>query len=122
MTLKQKYATSEGKTASGKSASRGAPSIAKKTLTFKLDEDAADTVDLVIQQAMKQNGIESPALALERICLEWADANVDGDAAKKRIQNKAKAAEKARASQPAPKAEAAPKAAAPAAKKPAAKK
>lgn len=119
VTLKQKFA-SDGKTASGKAASRGAGStLSKKTLTFKLDEDSADTVELVLTQGMKQTGLESPAAMLERICIEWAEANVDGDAAKKRIQNKAKQAAKAReAAAPAPK-EATPAKAAP---KPAPKK
>lgn len=95
VTLKQKFAAGDGKTVSGKAASRG-PSIQKKTLTFKLDEDAAETVELVLQQAVKQFGIPEAA-ALERIMVMWAEDNVDGDAAKKRIAAKAKAAEKARA-------------------------
>jgi hypothetical protein len=99
VTLKQKFVNTEsGKTASGRGASRGA-SITKKTLTFKLDEDAAETVQLVIQQCMKQSGFEPGAegLALERILIEWADTHVEADSAKKRIQSKAAKAAKARA-------------------------
>lgn len=121
--LKQKFVAENGKTASGRGASRGA-SITKKTLSFRLDEDAAETVELVIQQCMKQAGFEpgNEALALERICMQWADEHVEADSAKKRIQSKAAKAAKAReaAAKPATAAPAA-KAATPAAKAPAKK-
>lgn len=116
-TLKEKYVTAEGTTASGKAASRG-PQIVRKTLTFKLDEDSAETVQLVIQQAQKQYGIENEALALERIAVEWANDHVEADAAKKRISGKANKAAKARAATAAPKEDAKPAAA----KKPVGKK
>lgn len=118
--LKEKFVHAEtGKTASGRGASRG-PSIVKKTLGFKLDDDAAETVELVMQQCMKQHGLATPADALERICVEWADAHVEADAAKKRIASKAAKAAKAREAATKPAAEAKP-AAKPAAAKPAAK-
>lgn len=103
-TLKEKFVSENGTTASGKAASRGAQ-IVRKTITFRLDEDSAETVQLVLQQCMKKNGIENEALALERICVEWADAHVEGDHAKKRINSKAAKAAKARAAAEKPKAE-----------------
>lgn len=97
VSLKEKFANNQdGKTASGRASSRG-PSIVKKSLAFRLDEDAAETVQLVLQQCMKQNGIVSESDALERICVEWADNHVEADAAKKRIASKAAKAAKARA-------------------------
>lgn len=122
--LKEKFVSADtGKTASGRGASRG-PQIVKKTIAFKLDEDAAETVELVLQQCMKQHGIQNPADALERIMIEWADQHVEADAAKKRIASKAAKAAKARAAAAKPEPEAAPAAKAPAkaATKPAPKK
>jgi hypothetical protein len=96
VTLKEKFA-SGNTTPSGKTASRS--SIQKVTLAFKFEEDAAETVKLVIKQAMTQIGTESESLALERIMLEWAEDHVDGDTAKKRIQSKAAKVQKVRDAQ-----------------------
>jgi hypothetical protein len=107
--LKEKYTTVDGKTAAGKSASRG---ITRRTLTFSLDEAVADAVDLALQAAIKQKGIEGPekiakALALEAICVEWANEHVEASTKQKAIQSKVNKAQKAREAT-------APKAAAPA--------
>jgi hypothetical protein len=94
-TLKVQYADENGATASGKAASRG-EQIVKKSLSFRLDEDSAESVQLALQQCMKQNGIENEALALERICVEWAQENVQAASAKSRINAKANKAAKLR--------------------------
>ena len=94
--MSEKFVSETGTTPSGRQASRGGPTIMKRTLTYRLDEDGADTVDLALQACMKQNGIENEALALERICSEWAQEHVESTTAQKRIQSKANKAAKAR--------------------------
>lgn len=95
-TLKEKYVSESGTTGSGRAASRGGNKLVTKTMSYRLDEDSAETVELAINQCMKQNGIENEALALERICLEWAQDHVEAKTAAKRIQTKANKAKKAR--------------------------
>jgi hypothetical protein len=95
-TLKEKYVSESGTTGSGRAASRGGNKLVTKTMSFRLDEDSAETVELAINQCMKQNGIENEALALERICLEWAQDHVEAKTAAKRIQTKGNKAKKAR--------------------------
>lgn len=109
-TLKVQYSSEDGATPSGKAASRG-DAIIKKTLSYRLDEDSAEGVQLAITQCMKQNGIENEAIALERICVEWAQENVQAGTAQKRITAKATKAAKARekAAKPAAAAKTAPK-------------
>jgi hypothetical protein len=122
--LKEKYVGEDGTTAAGKTASRG-PSIKKVTLTFSLDEAVAEAVQLAITSAIKQKGIEGNektqyALALEAICVEWANEHIEAETKKKSIASKISKAQKAReAAAPAPKA-AAPAVAAKGAKKKAA--
>lgn len=99
-TLKEKYVT-DGVSASGRQASRG-DQIVKKTLSFRLDEDSAEGVQLAIQACMKQNGIENEALALEHICVQWASEHVEAPSAQKRINSKINKAQKARAAASAP--------------------
>lgn len=94
-TLKEKFAVSNT-TASGRQASRGGDKLVTKSLSFKLDEDSAESVELALQQCMKQNGLENPALALERICVEWAQENVETKTAKQRIASKARKGQQAR--------------------------
>ncbi len=111
-TLKEKYVGEDGTTASGKSASRGS-TIKRVSLSFSLDEDTAEGVQLALQAAIKQKGFEGPekvqmALALEAICAEWAADHVQASTKAKSIQTKINKAQKARAaaSEPAAKAKA----------------
>ena len=94
--LKSKFSSESNVTASGKAATRSGPNIVKKALSFRMEESSAETVELALKQCMSESGIESPELALERICLEWAQDHVSGDAAKKRIEAKQRKAEAAR--------------------------
>lgn len=102
--LKEKFASPTGQTASGRSASRESK-VSTITMSFKLDEDAGETVKLAIQQCMKENGIESEAIALERICTEWAADHVQGKTAKQNIERKARkaAANREKSTEPAAK-------------------
>lgn len=113
--MKEKFVDAEGKSASGRSTSRG-EKLVTKTMTFRLSEDSADTVEIALNQCMKQNGIESMELALERICLEWGQDHIETKTAKTNITRKAAKAAKAR------EAAATPAAKAPAKKAPARKK
>jgi hypothetical protein len=115
--LKEKFVKEDGSTSSGKAASRA--TIKKISMSFSFEEDSADTVKLAIEACMKQSGIENEALALERICTEWAGSFIEAPTAQKRIQTKANKAAKAR--EAAAKPAAAPKAAAKPRAKPAAK-
>lgn len=126
--MKEKFVSADGTSASGRATSRGGDKISVRTLSFRLSEDSGDTVDIALQQCMKQNGIESAELALERICLEWAQDHVETKTALTNIQRKAKKAartreeaEKAKSGAAAPKGKAS-TAKAPAKRKPAAKK
>jgi len=94
--LKEQFVAADGKTASGKAAGRGGDKMVTKTMTFRLSEDSAESVEIALQQCMKQSGIESMDLALERICVEWAQDHVQTKTAAKTIQTKAKKAAKAR--------------------------
>lgn len=85
-TLKEKF-VKENVSPSGKAVSRA--TVQKSTLTFRLEEDAAETVKLALQQCKKQSGIEDDNLALERIMLEWANDHVEADTIKKKIASKA---------------------------------
>lgn len=106
--MKERFVT-ENTTPSGRAASRGGDKLVTKTMNFRLAEDAAEAVELAIQQCMKQSGIADQNLALERICTEWAQDHVETETAKKRILakgNKAKAArERVAKAAEAPKAE-----------------
>jgi hypothetical protein len=113
--LKTKFVAENGATASGKAAGRA--TIKKVSMSFSLEEDSAETVQLALDACMKQNGFENPALALERMATEWAQDRIEAPTTQKRIQTKANKAQKARDA--AAKEKAAPKAAAPK-KKPAA--
>lgn len=94
-TLKEKFSQSNT-TASGRQASRGGDKLVTKSLNFRLDEDSAESVELALQQCMKQNGLENEALALERICVEWAQEHVETKTAKQRIASKARKGQAAR--------------------------
>lgn len=114
--LKTKFMNEDGTTPSGKAAARGAGNrIATTTLTFRLEEAAAEGVSLAINSCMKERGIDSESLAFEVIVMEWAQEHVTGAKAKKDITAKANRVRKERAARektaPAPKAEAEPKAA-----------
>lgn len=93
--MQEKFVDASGKTPSGKASTRG-EKLVIKTMNFRLSEDSAETVELALQQCMKQNGIESMELALERIALEWAQEFAATDTAKRKIKTKANKAEKAR--------------------------
>lgn len=93
--MKEKFTDAEGKTARGNSASRG-EKLVTRTLTFRLHEDSADSVDIAIQQYKKQHGIEDDNLALEGIIVEWAQDHVTTKTAKGSIASKARKAAKAR--------------------------
>ena len=94
--MREKFVDADGKSASGRSTTRGGDKLVTKTMSFRLSEDSADTVEIAIQQCMKQNGIESMELALERICLEWGQDHIETKTAKTNIQRKANKAAKAR--------------------------
>ncbi|UUV43827.1 hypothetical protein RCKICKAPOO_86 [Rhodobacter phage RcKickapoo] len=95
--LTAKY--SEGnKSVSGRPVSRG-PTMVRRTMKFVLEENAADTVSLVLQAGMKQMGIADEATMLELICQQWAEGNLEAAKAKSSIAAKAKLAAKARAEQ-----------------------
>lgn len=93
--LKEKF-VSENKTASGRQATRGGDKLVMKTITLKLAEVSAETVELVLQSCMKQYGIEDMSLAAERIFTEWAQENLEGKSAKQKIGAKARKAAKER--------------------------
>lgn len=94
--LKEQFVAADGKTASGKAAGRGGDKLVTKTLNFRLTEDSAESVEIALQQCMKQSGIASLDLALERICVEWAQDHVQTKSAAKSIKTKANKAAKAR--------------------------
>jgi hypothetical protein len=94
--LREKFANTESNvTASGRAASRG-DSIQKKTLSFRFDEDVAETVEMVLSQAQKQLGVRDAAAALEAVLVQWAGDHVEVETAKKRILAKAAKAAKAK--------------------------
>lgn len=104
--LKERYVGEDGTTAAGKAASRGS-TIKKVTMTFSLDEAVAEAVQLAITSAIKQKGIEGPekvqyALALEAICVEWANEHIEAETKKKSITAKINKAQKAREQASAP--------------------
>lgn len=94
--MKEKFVDADGKSASGRSTSRGGDKLVMKSMSFRLSEDSADTVEIALQQCMKQNGIESMELALERICLEWGQEHIETKTAATNLQRKANKAAKAR--------------------------
>jgi hypothetical protein len=116
--LQEKFSVA-GVAASGRATSRGEKLVTKK-FNFSLDEAAGETVELVLQQCMKQNGIDNMNFALERICTEWAQDHIEATSVAKRIQGKANKAAKARQAREAEKSSAKEPAKA-AAKKPAAR-
>jgi hypothetical protein len=94
MVLKEKYETAAGTTASGRAASRQV--ITKKTIIFKLEEAAAETVELAIKYGMTQFGIASADMMIERICSEWASEHLETKAHKEKIAAKVKVMAKQR--------------------------
>lgn len=94
--LKERFVEADGKTASGKAAGRASEKLVVKTMSFRLSEDSAESVEIALQQCMKQNGIESMDLALERICVEWAQDHVQTKRAAATIKSKSNLAAKKR--------------------------
>lgn len=92
--LSEKFAVA-GVSPSGRATSRGEKLVTKK-FNFTLDEAAGETVELVLNQCMKQNGFDNLNFALERICTEWAQDHIEASSVQKRIQGKANKAAKAR--------------------------
>jgi hypothetical protein len=99
--LKERFVT-ENATPSGKVASRGAQ-IVKTKLMYSLDEDSAVGVQLAIKACMSQEGIESESLALEFICVQWAEQHVQAATTQKKINQKIAKSRKAREKAEAPK-------------------
>lgn len=106
--MKEKFVSADGTSDSGRATSRG-EKLVTKTLSYRLSEDSAETVEIAIQQFMKQRGIQDPNLALEGICVEWGQEHIETKTAKMKLNSKANAAAKKRAATPEPKAKAAAK-------------
>jgi hypothetical protein len=71
-TLKEEF-TSEGKTATGRAASRGASKVKRITFgPYRLYEDQAEGVALVLDSAKKQVGSDDPNVIFEHIVMQWA--------------------------------------------------
>ena len=79
-TLKTQY-TSEGSTPQGKAATRA--TVKKTTFgPYKLYEDQASGVEMILNAAAKQIGVQDPNLLFEYIITEWASEHL-GDVAEK---------------------------------------
>lgn len=76
-TLKVDY-VSDGKTPSGRSASRTSNKIKRVTFTHQLFEDQAEGVSMILDSAKKQLGIEDPNQVFEHIVNEWAADHLSG--------------------------------------------
>lgn len=80
--IRQTYANEDGTTASGRRTT--ASRIKTTTFTFKLYEDAGETVQMVLEEACKANGLEMNA-AFEHIVTEWANDHLDPAKVKRAI-------------------------------------
>lgn len=98
--MKEQFVSANGLSDSGRATSRGGDKLVLKTLQYRLSEDSAETVEIAIQQFMKQRGIQDPALALEGICVEWGQEHIETKTAKMKLNSKANAAAKKRAAAP----------------------
>lgn len=90
-TLKTDY-TSEGVTSSGRQASRSSGKVKRVTYSFKLFEDQAEGVNLVLDEARKVLGIDDLNQVFEQIVMGWASENLSEAKAKKAQKLSAKAA------------------------------
>lgn len=94
--MKEQFVEESGRTSSGRQASRGGERLSIKVMTFKLVEESAAAVELALNAAKKQYGLESDEEAIERIFVEWAQEFVETVTNKKSIAAKARKGAKAR--------------------------